>query len=97
MAAGIPPHVLLDYTPRELFAVFKGRNLATRRAHGLAIFEAWHTEALARGKRLPPLADLLRKLEPPRVMSPRQLRANIVGTAMAMGASVRYVKKGELN
>lgn len=97
MAAGIPPHILLDYTPRELYAVFAGRNLAQRRLHALAIFQAWHGEAFARTKRLAPLGDMLRKLEPPRVMSPRALRANIVGMAQAMGATVRHVKKGELH
>ena len=97
MAAGIPPHVLLDYTPRELYAVFAGRNLANRRAYALALFQAWHAEAFARGKRLPPLKDMLRKLEPPRVMSTQAMRRHILGMAEAMGATVRHVKKGELN
>lgn len=39
---------------------------------------------------------MLRKLDAPRVMSPQALRATIIGTAKAMGAKVRYVKKGEL-
>jgi hypothetical protein len=97
MAAGIPPHIALDYTPRELYAVFVGRNLIQTRMHSLAIYQAWHGEAFARQKRLENLADLLRKLNQPRVMSTRQVRATIIGAARAMGAKVRFVKKGELH
>ncbi len=97
MAAGIPPHIALDYTPRELYAVFTGRNISQRRQHQLAIFEAWHIESFARHKRLPKLQDLLRKMDEPRVMSPRSIRATILDVARAMGAKVRYVKKGELH
>lgn len=97
MAAGIPPHIALDYTPRELFAVFAGRNISARRDHQLAIFEAWHVEAFARNKRLPKLQDLLRKMDEPKVMSPKAIRSTIIDVARAMGATVRYVKKGELH
>jgi hypothetical protein len=97
MAAGVPPHIALDYTPRELYAVFAGRAIAAKRAYSLALWATWHGEAFARTKRLSPLADLLRKIEPARVMSKRQLRANIIGAAMAMGAKVRYVKKEDMH
>ena len=96
MAAGIPPHVLFDYTQRELYAVFRGRNIAATRAHKLALYEAWHTAGFYRMKKLTPLADVLRKLDAPRVMSTRAIRATIMGLASALGAKVRHVKKGSL-
>ncbi len=45
---------------------------------------------------MPELAPMLRKLEPSQVMSPKAMRSAIIGTAMALGAKVRHVKKGEL-
>lgn len=39
---------------------------------------------------------MLRKLDAPRVMSAQTMRASIIGVAKALGAKVRYVKKGEL-
>lgn len=96
MAAGIPPHILWDYTPRELYAVFAGRVLISRRQHQLAIYAAWHTASYERTRKLPNLAATLRKLEPARLMSPKTLRDAIVGIAQTMGATVRIVPKGSI-
>ncbi len=95
-AIGIPPDDMLDMTYRELYAAFKGHRDRSIRAHQLALYEAWHTAAFYRSKKMPELLPMLRKLEPSRVMSPKALRSVIVGAAMAMGAKVRIVKKGEL-
>lgn len=95
-AAGVLPHVFWDFTYRELYAAFAGRNIVQRRQHQLGLFEAWHTAAFYRSKKMPVLADLLRKMEPGRVMSSRAIRAAIIGAAQAMGAVVRIVKKGSI-
>lgn len=95
-AAGISPDVFLDLTYREVYAVFAGRQLVVRRSYQLALYEAWHAAAFYRSKKMPELNPLLRKLEASRVLSPKAMRAAIIGTARALGASVRYVKKGEL-
>lgn len=91
----MPPWRFWDLTYRELFAIFKARNIDQTRTHKLAIFEAWHAAAFYRSKRLPELGPLLRKIEPSRVMSPKEMRATIIGTARAMGAKVVIHKKGE--
>lgn len=96
MAAGIPPHIFWDCTYREVFAIFTGRNLRSMREHKVAMFSAWHAAAWTRAKKMPNLSDALRKLEPARVLSTKAMRSQIFGMAQAMGATVRYVKKGEL-
>lgn len=96
MSAGIPPHIFWDYTYREVYAVFTGRNLRSVRDHKIAMFSAWHAAAWTRAKKMPNLPDALRKLEPARVLSTKAMRSQIFGMASAMGAKVRYVKKGEL-
>jgi hypothetical protein len=93
VAAGCSTSDFWDLTYRELFALFRGRNLAASRAHKLAIFTAWHEAAFVRQKRLPNLADMLRKMAPSRVMSTREMRQAIFQAARAMGAKVRIVEK----
>jgi hypothetical protein len=95
VAAGLPISDFWDLTYRELFALFKGRNLEAARAHKLALFNAWHAAAFTRQKRLPNLGDMLRKLDAPRVMSPKQVRQAIFAAAKALGAKVRVVEKGK--
>jgi len=62
----------------------------------MSLWTAWHMVALDRSKKLPKLEDLIRKLEPARVMSPRDLRAAIIAAATAMGSSVRHVKREDI-
>lgn len=66
-----------------------------RRDRSASIWAAWHQAAFVRQKRLPDLGGILRKLEPPRVMSAREQHRSIMGIAKAMGAKVRHVKRGE--
>lgn len=95
-AAGVHPHLFWDYTWRELYAVLQGSTLRARRDHKLALFNAWHGANLRRGKRLPELRTLLRKLDPVRVMSAGSIRAAVMGIAQALGANVvRKKKRGD--
>ena len=81
-------------TFRELYALFEARNLNAIRQHKLGLFTAWHTAAFYRQKRLSPLSDLLRKMEPSKVMSPRAMRAAIIGIAKAFSAAAKGGEKG---
>lgn len=92
-AAGVHPLEFWDLTFREVFNVLQAAARRRREERMLAVFHAWHGAAFDRQKRLPDLTGILRKMEPPRVMSPREQRASILGIAHAMGAKVRYVKK----
>lgn len=47
-------------TPRETFAVIDAANWRTDREHRRDAWLAWHTAALVRSKRLPPLQRLIR-------------------------------------
>lgn len=82
---------------RELFRCFEGAALRRRRDRQLALWHAWHAANYVNAKKLPDLAQALRKLEPAenRVMSPKAVRSTILGMAQAMGAAVVYRKKGE--
>lgn len=82
-------------TPRETFAIFTGDAIRRRRDRQHGLWTAWHVAAFERQKRLPPLAPMLRKLEPVRVMSPKQLRNAVLSMAHALGATVTIRKKGE--
>lgn len=92
-AAGVQPLEFWDLTYREVYNVLKAAARRRREERMLAIFHSWHAAAFERQKRLPDLAGILRKMEPARVMSPREVRASIFGIAKAMGAKVRHVKK----
>lgn len=92
-AAGISPLQFWSMTQREIYAVFVGGNIKARRDHKLQIFGAWHGQNMARGKRSPDLKQLLRQIDPPRVMSPKAIRAAVIGMAKAMGAIVVHKKR----
>lgn len=92
-AAGVLPHLFWDYTYRELAAAFEGAAIKRRRDHQLHLWAHFQGQGFARAKRLPRLSDLLRKLEPSRVMSPEGLRSAIINMARAMGATVTHRKK----
>ncbi len=96
-AVGVPPHRFWKYTLRELFAVFHGAAIADARNRQLAVFEAWHTEAYARTKKLPPLTDEIRRYEPGsrvRTMDNKSLRAAIIAAATMSGANVIRKERG---
>jgi hypothetical protein len=82
---------------RQLFRCLEGAAIKMRRERHLAMWHAWNAANLGNAEKLPDLAQLLRKLEPPenRVMSPRDQRQAILGLATAFGAEVIYRKKGE--
>lgn len=82
---------------KQLFRCFEGAATARRRCRQNDLWHAWHVANLSNAKKLPELAQLMLKLEPPesRVMSPRAQRATILGMAAAMGAKITYRKKGE--
>lgn len=90
---GVPPHLFWDYTYRELHALINAAQTKATRAHKLAMYTAYHTEAFARIKRLAPLSSLLSKLDPVRDMSAGDIRAAVMAMARSMGA--RVVKKSE--
>lgn len=93
--AGVPPWRFWDLTYRELTACLRGSAEIARDAHKLHLFGAYQGVMLTRQKRPPPLADLLRKLDPRKIMSPKALRAAIIGAARAMGAKVTIRGKAE--
>lgn len=84
---------VLDLTFRDCFTILEAQQKRSTRQMQVATFAAWQNQNLSRHKRLPNLADLLRKLEPARVMSAKAIRGAIMNMAKAMGAEVRYVKK----
>lgn len=94
-AIGISPAAFWLLTPRELFAAFNGAKLKRIRENQLHLWTAWQTANLTNAKRLPDLLSLLRKLEPARPMTNREMRASIIGIAAAMGAKIVRKKKGE--
>lgn len=75
--------------------MLNGAAIARRRDRQLHLWGGWHNAAFQRSRKLPNLASLLRKLEPLRVMSPKELRRSIVSSFMALGAKVTFRKKGE--
>lgn len=84
-------------TLREIFRCFEGAAIKVRRDRQGDLWMAWHIANLNNAKKLPDLAQLMRKLEPmeSRVMSPRAQRNSILALAAAFGAKVIYRKKGE--
>jgi len=94
-ASGVHPDCFWDLTYREVFAVLKGRGENAVRQRQLHMWAAWHEAAFERQKRLPDLNAILRKLEPARVMSPRELRAAVLSMAAALDAKVIRRKKNE--
>lgn len=92
-AAGMTVEDFWKATFREIFNFLKGAGIRRRRDRQLAIYTAWHVEAFQRSKTLKPLANILRQMEPARVMSPQEVRAAIISAAEAMGSTVHYIDK----
>jgi len=95
-AAGIPPDRFWHLTYRELFNAMQGEALRRRRDRQTLLWAAWHGAAWTRSKTFPnadKLNGMLRKMDPPRVMTPREQRGAILGIAKALGAEVVYRKK----
>jgi len=53
-----------DLTPRETMAAIEAAAWRMQQEQALTVSLAWHTAALTRAKRLPPLSQLLAKLKP---------------------------------
>jgi hypothetical protein len=49
-------------TPRETLVHLRFLDAKERRAHGVALYAAWHVEAFARCERLPELGPLLDRI-----------------------------------
>lgn len=94
-AAGVHPHLFWDYTYREVHAVLAGAALRARREHKLNLWGHWQGANLSKARRLPDLKQLLRKLDPRRVMSAANIRAEIMSIAAAMGAKVVHRTRRE--
>ncbi len=72
VAIGVAPGEAWTATPRELAAIAQGYAKRQERAIQLAVMTAWHTEAFARTKRLPPLQRLLPSHGPRRPQTSRE-------------------------
>ena len=95
-AAGIPPDRFRHLTYRELFNALQGEAIRRRRDRQSSLWAVWHGAAWTRSKTFTnaeKLNSMLRKMDPPRVMTPREQRSAILGIANAMGAEVVYRKK----
>lgn len=92
--AGVAPHLALGYTHRMLGAIMDATAVVERGAMKRALWQAYMTEGYARQKKLPNLGAELRKLDPPRIMSPKEQRDAIIQMAKAMGAEIVYGKEG---
>ena len=92
-AAGILPLEFWDCTYRELYNAIAGEHVRRRRDRQAIMWGAWHGAAFERAKRMPNLGTLLRKMEPVREMSNRELRASILGIAHVLNAEVVHRKR----
>jgi len=95
-AIGIFPDRFWRLTYRELFNALQGESLRRRRDRQTLLWAHWHGSAWVRTKTFPnadKLNSMIRKMDPPRVMTPREQRTTILGIARALGAEVVYRKK----
>lgn len=89
----MPPHLLYDYTIGEIGILLAGAALKARRDHKLTLWGHWNGQSFARQKRMTPLSNLMRRLEPARDMSISDIRKAVLGMADSMGAKVIRRKK----
>ena len=94
-AAGVPPHRFWDYTPHDAYFLMQGAQLAARRQLKAHLFGAWHVAVFERQKKIKPLAELLRRLEPLRDMSHKAIREAVLAMARNMGAKVVIKKRAK--
>ncbi len=83
-------------TPREMHACFVGFTFLQKREAKRFATLAWSTAAYFRQKRLKPLKTILAKIDPPKPMTPAQMRAALIGAFTQLGAKVNYRKKVEV-
>lgn len=88
VSAGVLPHQFLDYTPRMLYAVFAGNSKRMKRTAISRATWAWQNANWTRAKKMPPLRDILRQIDPPPPMSPAQMRDSLVAAFSALGGTV---------
>ena len=79
---GLPPHVITDYTFREIDAFAAGHDYARRAQMATAVWQAWNTAAYVGrvwgGKRLPNIDRRIHE-----IMNPAARRADGVGDVIA--------------
>jgi len=66
LKAEIDPDKFWDSTPKEIFALMEAFRWKSQQNYNLAMSTAWHTAALMRQKRMPPLKRLLHSGSSPR-------------------------------
>ncbi|RAH99193.1 hypothetical protein DLJ53_21850 [Acuticoccus sediminis] len=82
---GLPPDQFWRQTPRTFAAILAGRTRRLEAEQDGRAWTAWHTEALARVKKLPKLETLLgRRRKPKR----RQTANDMIAIAKAWDAAV---------
>jgi hypothetical protein len=59
LKAGVSALDYWDMTPREVYAAIRSANWRIKYEHDERAWQAWHTAALMRQKRLPPLKQLI--------------------------------------
>ena len=94
-AAGLAVSEFWNSTYREVYAAIAGDAVRRRRDRQAIMFGAWHGAAFERSKRMPNLRAVLAKMEPPRELSAREMRASILGIAKSLNAEVVHRKRGE--
>lgn len=77
-----------------LAALLDGAGVRERTNAKRAMWQAYQIEGFARTKRLPDINAILRKMDPPRLMSAKEQHRSILAMARAMGATVEYRKRG---
>lgn len=98
--AGVFPHILMDYTPREVAALFRAQAMKMRAHQRTIIATAWHTAKYQlAGRKFPRnLTGELRAFrEPSAPMSNRALRRSLIEAHNRLGGAVRYVPKGSIS
>lgn len=58
---GLKPYEILDLTLRDFFLFARGRYMAELEVYKRAVFEAWHSAAFNRSKKIPDLQQLLNR------------------------------------
>lgn len=76
---GISPDVFWTMTPWQFHLCIGASIEKYRQEHEHSVWLIWHSEALARTKKLPPLKDLLKTVEDDKKEVPKVDEAAIIG------------------
>lgn len=77
VACGQPHAGFWELTWREVDAVLRGALRRAERAHNARAWAAWHSAALTRVRKFPPLEKLMVGQAPARRQSPREIQAAV--------------------